>query len=244
MKGYSASHDSSGSCYSPLQLFLRGKPHLQKHMRRLPRTHKKLDMKKDQEPDFFMLSQASPLPTLEEVLMATFRKSGQGQQNQIPPHIQQQQRQQQQVQMQQMQQQQQQQQQQQHAAQQQHVVHPQQAVQHQAGQQPFYQQHHQQQQQQHQHHLAQLQQMPPPHLHQMGGPMGGPQHQHLPPQLVGGMQMGPPLHHHQRVPAPQVPLGSTNGHGGGGDDGRGYVVSGPPGVGMYPMPVGSSSQKR
>eukprot|EP00429_Kryptoperidinium_foliaceum_P002789 CAMPEP_0176006730 /NCGR_PEP_ID=MMETSP0120_2-20121206/2872_1 /TAXON_ID=160619 /ORGANISM="Kryptoperidinium foliaceum, Strain CCMP 1326" /LENGTH=253 /DNA_ID=CAMNT_0017339477 /DNA_START=96 /DNA_END=854 /DNA_ORIENTATION=+ len=48
------------------ELFLRGKPHLQKYMRRLPRTHKKLAMGKDEEPDFFELAKTSPLPSLEE----------------------------------------------------------------------------------------------------------------------------------------------------------------------------------
>lgn len=48
------------------ELFLRGKPHLQKYMRRLPRTHKKLAMSKSEEPDFFELEQTSPLPTLEQ----------------------------------------------------------------------------------------------------------------------------------------------------------------------------------
>ena len=33
-------------------------------MRRLPRTHKKLQMKKEHEPDFFSLSVTSPLPPL------------------------------------------------------------------------------------------------------------------------------------------------------------------------------------
>jgi len=48
------------------ELFLRGKPHLQKYMRRLPRTHKKLAMTKSEEPDFFELQKTSPLPTLEQ----------------------------------------------------------------------------------------------------------------------------------------------------------------------------------
>jgi len=48
------------------ELFLRGKPHLQKYMRRLPRTHKKLAMSKSEEPDFFELAKTSPLPTLEQ----------------------------------------------------------------------------------------------------------------------------------------------------------------------------------
>lgn len=48
------------------ELFLRGKPHLQKYMRRLPRTHKKLAMAKTEEPDFFELQKNSPLPTLEQ----------------------------------------------------------------------------------------------------------------------------------------------------------------------------------
>lgn len=57
-------------CTLPLpflfQLFLRGKPHLQKYMRRLPKTHKKLPMKKEDEPDFYGLDKSNPLPTLEE----------------------------------------------------------------------------------------------------------------------------------------------------------------------------------
>lgn len=53
-----------GSYYH--ELFLRGKPHLQKFMRRLPKTHKKLPMKKDDEPDFYAMDKANPLPTLEE----------------------------------------------------------------------------------------------------------------------------------------------------------------------------------
>jgi len=48
------------------ELFLRGKPLLQKYMRRLPRTHKKLVMSKIEEPDFFELENTSQLPTLEE----------------------------------------------------------------------------------------------------------------------------------------------------------------------------------
>mmetsp|Transcript_21423 Transcript_21423/g.32753 ORF Transcript_21423/g.32753 Transcript_21423/m.32753 type:complete len:268 (-) Transcript_21423:261-1064(-) len=48
------------------ELFLRGKPHLQKFMRRLPRTHKKIPMSKDEEPDFYELEKTSPLPTLLE----------------------------------------------------------------------------------------------------------------------------------------------------------------------------------
>ena len=35
-------------------------------MRRLPRTHKKLTMSKEEEPDFFDLEKTSPLPSLEE----------------------------------------------------------------------------------------------------------------------------------------------------------------------------------
>jgi hypothetical protein len=35
-------------------------------MRRLPKTHKKLPMKKDDEPDFYEMDKASPLPSLEE----------------------------------------------------------------------------------------------------------------------------------------------------------------------------------
>eukprot|EP00980_Cylindrotheca_fusiformis_P012409 scaffold3046_cov105-Cylindrotheca_fusiformis.AAC.8 len=53
-----------GSYYH--ELFLRGKPHLQKFMRRLPKTHKKLPMKKEDEPDFYDSDKISPLPSLEE----------------------------------------------------------------------------------------------------------------------------------------------------------------------------------
>jgi len=53
-----------GSYYH--ELFLRGKPHLQKYMRRLPKTHKKLPMKKQDEPDFYRLDQTNPLPALED----------------------------------------------------------------------------------------------------------------------------------------------------------------------------------
>lgn len=53
------------------QLFLRGKPHLQKFMRRLPKTHKKLPMKKDDEPDFYAMDKSHPLPTLEEAPLPT-----------------------------------------------------------------------------------------------------------------------------------------------------------------------------
>ena len=35
-------------------------------MRRLPKTHKKLPMKKEDEPDFYKLDKSNPLPTLEE----------------------------------------------------------------------------------------------------------------------------------------------------------------------------------
>lgn len=35
-------------------------------MRRLPRTHKKLAMSKEEEPDFYELEKCSPLPSLEE----------------------------------------------------------------------------------------------------------------------------------------------------------------------------------
>lgn len=48
------------------QLFLRGKPHLQKYMRRLPKTHKKLPMKKQDEPDFYKLDSSNPLPQIHE----------------------------------------------------------------------------------------------------------------------------------------------------------------------------------
>jgi hypothetical protein len=47
------------------QLFLRGKPHLLKYMRRLPKTQKKIPMKKSGEPDFYALDKKSPLPPLQ-----------------------------------------------------------------------------------------------------------------------------------------------------------------------------------
>ena len=39
---------------------------MQKYMRRLPKTHKKLPMKKEDEPDFYKLDKQNPLPPLEE----------------------------------------------------------------------------------------------------------------------------------------------------------------------------------
>ena len=53
-----------GSYYH--ELFLRGMPHLQKYMRRLPKTHKKLPMNKDDEPDFYKLDKKNPLPALQD----------------------------------------------------------------------------------------------------------------------------------------------------------------------------------
>jgi len=53
-------------CSFRLQLFLRGKPHLQKYMRRLPKTHKKLPMKKGEEPDFYKMDKEKPLPNIED----------------------------------------------------------------------------------------------------------------------------------------------------------------------------------
>jgi hypothetical protein len=41
-------------------------PHLQKYMRRLPKTHKKLPMRKKDEPDFYALNKTNPLPSLED----------------------------------------------------------------------------------------------------------------------------------------------------------------------------------
>jgi hypothetical protein len=41
-------------------------PHLQKYMRRLPKTHKKRPMSKKDEPDFKALNKATPLPALED----------------------------------------------------------------------------------------------------------------------------------------------------------------------------------
>lgn len=52
-----------GSYYH--ELFLRGLPHLQKYMRRLPKTHRKLPMKKKDEPDFYSLDKTHRLPPLD-----------------------------------------------------------------------------------------------------------------------------------------------------------------------------------
>ena len=57
---------STFKMFSFAQLFLRGKPHLQKYMRRLPKTHKKLPMRKQDEPDFYLLDKTNPLPALED----------------------------------------------------------------------------------------------------------------------------------------------------------------------------------
>lgn len=51
-----------GSYYH--ELFLRGLPHLCKHMRRLPKTHKKAPMNEADEPDFYAMSITSPVPKL------------------------------------------------------------------------------------------------------------------------------------------------------------------------------------
>jgi hypothetical protein len=40
-------------------------------MRRLPKTHKKLPMKKEDEPDFYKMSKENPLPPMEEILAMT-----------------------------------------------------------------------------------------------------------------------------------------------------------------------------
>jgi HSF-type DNA-binding len=53
-----------GSYYH--ELFLRGMPLLHKHMRRLPKTHKKLNMNKQDEPDFYKMDATNPLPQLKE----------------------------------------------------------------------------------------------------------------------------------------------------------------------------------
>eukprot|EP00533_Pseudo-nitzschia_delicatissima_P005635 CAMPEP_0116102408 /NCGR_PEP_ID=MMETSP0327-20121206/13333_1 /TAXON_ID=44447 /ORGANISM="Pseudo-nitzschia delicatissima, Strain B596" /LENGTH=428 /DNA_ID=CAMNT_0003594445 /DNA_START=214 /DNA_END=1500 /DNA_ORIENTATION=+ len=55
----------NGSYYH--ELFLRGKPCLQKFMRRLPKTHKKPPMRTEDEPDFYAMDKEKPLPqcTLE-----------------------------------------------------------------------------------------------------------------------------------------------------------------------------------
>lgn len=57
-----------GSYYH--ELFLRGKPHLQKYMRRLPKTHKKLPMKKEDEPNFYKMDTECSLPPLEEIALS------------------------------------------------------------------------------------------------------------------------------------------------------------------------------
>jgi hypothetical protein len=49
-----------------VQLFLRGKPQLQKYMRRLPKLCKKVPTKKCHEPDFYALDKSSPLPPLQK----------------------------------------------------------------------------------------------------------------------------------------------------------------------------------
>lgn len=50
-----------GSYYH--ELFLRGKPYLHKFMRRLPKAHKKLPMRKEDEPNFDAIDKKSPLPS-------------------------------------------------------------------------------------------------------------------------------------------------------------------------------------
>ena len=65
-----------GSYYH--ELFLRGKPHLQKYMRRLPKTHKKLPMKKEDEPDFYKMDKENHLPPLEEQPLLTHKMSASG----------------------------------------------------------------------------------------------------------------------------------------------------------------------
>lgn len=56
------------------QLFLRGRPSLHKSMRRLPKTHKKLPMKKEDEPDFYTMDKANPLPPLDEISGSIMRQ--------------------------------------------------------------------------------------------------------------------------------------------------------------------------
>jgi hypothetical protein len=63
-----------GSYYH--ELFLRGKPYLQKYMRRLPKTHKKLPMKKEDEPDFYKMDKENPLPPLEEIPLSASKMRG------------------------------------------------------------------------------------------------------------------------------------------------------------------------
>jgi hypothetical protein len=76
--------------FSCLQLFLRGKPHLQNYMRRLPKTHKKLPMKKKDEPDFYKLDQTHPLPAIHEAPIpgaaATVQAMRAGAQQPVSPH--------------------------------------------------------------------------------------------------------------------------------------------------------------
>lgn len=50
-----------GSYYH--ELFLRGKPYLHKFMRRLPKAHKKLPMRKEDEPNFDAIDKKNPLPS-------------------------------------------------------------------------------------------------------------------------------------------------------------------------------------
>lgn len=65
-----------GSYYH--ELFLRGKPHLQKYMRRLPKTHKKLPMKKEDEPDFYKMDKEAALPPLEDIPLSAAKMNGAG----------------------------------------------------------------------------------------------------------------------------------------------------------------------
>ena len=48
------------------QLFLRGKPKLQKFMRRLPKSHKKPPMRAEDEPNFYALDKEKPLPQCDD----------------------------------------------------------------------------------------------------------------------------------------------------------------------------------
>lgn len=65
-----------GSYYH--ELFLRGKPDLQKYMRRLPKTHKKIPMKKEDEPDFRAMDKTNPLPQLDDSMSIAGKSNGLG----------------------------------------------------------------------------------------------------------------------------------------------------------------------
>ena len=45
-------------------------------MRRLPKTHKKLPMKKEDEPDFYKMDKECALPPLEEIPLSAAKMGG------------------------------------------------------------------------------------------------------------------------------------------------------------------------